>query len=83
MSTEPTPLEQRAIATGVFELVDLQTSHGDFVASVVIPVFRPPADALIWGNRFFVLHSSGEPKTYAEGMCWTVLPLDPNDVRLK
>lgn len=51
----------------------LTTRAGDLVTHVEIPRMSPPADALVWGDRFFVLvdRASDEP-VYVEGICWVV-----------
>lgn len=37
----------------VFELVKLETRDGHLVGWTTIPNFRPCADTLVWGSRFF------------------------------
>jgi hypothetical protein len=60
----------------MFERVWLVIRDDRFVASVVIPRFNPPADVLLWGERWFVFRDEDANKlrTYREGMMWPVLP---------
>lgn len=61
---------------GMFERVWLVTRDDQFVADVVVPRFNPPADVLLWGERWFVFRDEDANKlrTYREGMMWPVLP---------
>ncbi|AKU43420.1 hypothetical protein CPT_Sansa16 [Caulobacter phage Sansa] len=51
-------------------IVTLQTDSGAHVQNVQIPDLRPPARAVVWGERVFLLHqeadSSGSRAVYRE-----------------
>jgi hypothetical protein len=53
---------------------NLYTRAGDFVASIELPPFNPPADVVIWGQRTFVFAEpilGIEPYLrYREGLAW-------------
>jgi hypothetical protein len=44
--------------------VKLFTRSGEYVTTVTVPPFNPPAEVIVWGQRFFVLTSG----TYREGL---------------
>ena len=76
----------------MFATVTLRTRAGEDVGTVEVPDFKPPAEVLVWGQRFFTLASLGadgalvyveamaffivEPVTMPDG---TVLPLGRGD----
>jgi hypothetical protein len=55
--------------------IKLEVRTGEAVGcDPLIPVFNPPADAVLWGERLFVYHRE-EPdgtRVYREGMAWVV-----------
>lgn len=55
------------------EEVALYTRYGGYVATVHVPPFNPPAEIILWGERFFVRKDG----RYLEGMCWVVMPTPP------
>jgi hypothetical protein len=62
------------------DLVKLYTRGGDYVATVHIPPFKPPAEAIGWGTRSFMRDAEGE---YREGIMWFApddATVDPADV---
>lgn len=58
----------------MFERIKLVTRDGRFVVKVTIPKFTPPADVILWSERWFC---APEVKrgflTYREGMMWPAL----------
>lgn len=62
----------------MFEAVRLVTRDDQFVADVIIPRFNPPADILLWGERWFIFRDEDKYhnglRFYREGMMWPVLP---------
>lgn len=53
------------------EEVKLYTRTGGYVTTVLVPVFTPRAEVIVWGQRTFVLRLDGQ---YYEGMMWPILP---------
>jgi hypothetical protein len=60
----------------------LLTRTGEYVVTVTVPPFTPPAEVIAWGSRLFVRRENGE---YREGIAWVVpgarrsVFLDPAD----
>ena len=46
----------------------LFTRYGTYVTTVSVPPFAKPIELISWGDRFFVLHSSGQ---YREVLCYS------------
>lgn len=44
----------------------LFTRSGDYVTTVRLPPFEPPAEAIQWGSRIFILTNGA----YKEGILW-------------
>lgn len=57
-----------------FQRAVLETTDGRHVVDVPVPIFKPPADVLIWGQRFFKLHGNQRAGLleYRECMAWVV-----------
>jgi hypothetical protein len=53
----------------------LTTAAGEVVGSTQVPDFKPAAEILIWGQRFFRFESlTADGKlTYREGLAWWVV----------
>jgi len=51
------------------ETQTLWTRAGELVTDIQMPVFRPRAEIVIWGERFFWLNKYGK---YAEGLAYIV-----------
>lgn len=49
----------------------LSTRDGHAVIVALIPIFKPKAEGLVWGTRFFRLHSES-PLEYREGLLFHV-----------
>ena len=54
---------------GMMRQVRLSTPEGSYVATVRVPIFNPPPDAIMWGSRFFQ-HITAEH--YSEGFIYVV-----------
>lgn len=63
----------KAVDSGAFEVVILETKDGRFVQSVLIPTYHPRAPMLMWGSRTF-LNIAPNP-VYREDMMIMVLPI--------
>lgn len=48
------------------EKVKLYTRDGRYVVTIIMPVFNPQAEAILWGQRVFVLRDG----KYYEGLMW-------------
>lgn len=48
------------------EIVKLETRSGGLVTTVEIPEFDPPAEIIVWGQRYFI--RSEKAGTYMEAM---------------
>jgi ribosomal protein L37E len=46
---------------------ELYTKSGEFVAAVLVPPFNPPAEAIQYGSRVFILGADGR---YREGLLY-------------
>ena len=58
----------------MFEQARLVTRDNGFVAMVAVPLFKPPADVLLWGGRCFVYRDISRGHiTYREAMMWPVI----------
>jgi hypothetical protein len=53
----------------MMEPTRLLTRDGRHVVTVSLPPFSPPAEAVYWGQRFFMRDAAGE---YREGLCFFV-----------
>lgn len=51
------------------EEIRLLTRWGEYVVTVIVPVFNPQAEIINWGSRFFVRRDDGK---YYEGMMWPI-----------
>jgi hypothetical protein len=51
--------------------IRLLTRTGDFVKTVLVPLFHPPAEAILWGSRYFIRRADGN---YYEGLVYAVPP---------
>jgi len=55
------------------ERIVLRTRDDKEVATIEVPPFTPPAEVIVWGQRFFVLVAGDPPDAtprYREGMAW-------------
>lgn len=60
--------------------VMLTTRNGDFVSEVALPPFMPPAEIVVWGQRYFVLSNevqTADELVYREALPWYVPPPRP------
>lgn len=48
----------------------LYTRSGHYVITVMVPPFRPPAEAIVWGSRIFFRHR--QDGKYFEGLAFHV-----------
>jgi hypothetical protein len=49
----------------------LKTAAGEYVATIWIPPFKPPAGVVIWGQRIFTRYEAGE---YREAFAYRCPP---------
>jgi hypothetical protein len=62
------------------DLVKLYTRGGDYVATIRMPPFNPPPEAISWATRLFARNEEGD---YREGMTWFApddATVNPDDV---
>ena len=50
----------------------LYTHDGQLVVSVHVPPLNPPADVLLWGDRYFLWNE--QRRQYREGVCFWIPP---------
>lgn len=49
------------------EQIPLYTRDGAYVCDVYVPPFTPPAEMLVWGQRYFARRADGK---YYEGLAY-------------